>query len=78
MRHDDLMLLGNKDGYGTFAYNEGQLVSAKIGMSDVNEYGMAEDEIQLQFSNGLIIPITASKYGNVVFEDLKVKYFRKN
>ena len=73
MRHDDLMLLGDRDGYGTYAYNEQQLVSAKIGMSD-----MGEQEIQLQFSNGLIIPITASKYGMKVYEDLKIKYFRKN
>jgi hypothetical protein len=72
MRHDDLMLLGNRDGFGTYAYNESQIVSAKIGLSD-----MGEEEIQLQFSNGLIIPITASKYGLTVYDDLKIKYFRK-
>jgi len=73
MRHDDLMLLGVIDNYGKYAYNEQQLVSAKLGMSD-----LGESEIQLQFSNGLILNITASKYGQVEYENLKNKYFLKN
>lgn len=73
MRYDDLMLLGSRDGYGTYAYNEGQLVSAKLGLSD-----MGEEEIQLQFSNGFILSITASKYGMSKYDELKIKYFRLN
>ena len=73
VRHDDLMLLGVNGNHGRFAYNEQQLVSAKIGMSD-----MGEAEIQLQFSNGLILNITASKYGQETYENLKNKYFLRN
>ena len=73
MRYDDLMLLGGSGDFGIFAYNEQQLVSAKVTLND-----MGEEMIALQFSNGLVIEITASKYGQVKYEELKIKYFRKS
>jgi hypothetical protein len=73
VRYDDLMPLVEKGDFATYCYNEQQLVAAKMTVSDTGE-----PVIALQFSNGLTIEVTASKYGSEKFDSLKVKYFRKS
>jgi hypothetical protein len=55
---------------GSYGYNEEQLVAAKLSASDTGE-----PAIVLQFSNGMTLDITASKYGMEAYEMLAAKYF---
>ena len=73
MKYEDLMLLGGNGDFGKYAYNEQQLVSAKIETDD-----MGAEKILLQFSNGLVIQVSAQEYGMQKYDELKVKYFRKS
>jgi len=54
---------------GNYGYNESQLVAAKLAATETGE-----PAIVLQFSNGMTIDVTASKYGTA-FEMLAAKYF---